>query len=191
MDTVAILRELIAQTERPLALAEAEVRAAQERVEKVKAERFGLELALARHLGEPTPSQPSEATKAAPTDPESFEWQRLSRTDASLRVLQQAGRPMHRKELQAELHAHGRDDSLDHMSAALAYLNRSGRVLSKGYGMWVHPDHDHEEREVIEPQEAEDPAEAGSPRLSLMPSERRTEDVDHHPHSHPAPVVGV
>ncbi len=193
MDTDAILRELIAQTDRPLALAEAEVKAAQEKVEKLRAERYGLELALARHRGEPAPTQPraTHMEPVSPSDPDIMEWQRLSRTDAALRVLEEAGKPVHRKTLQAELHARGRDDSLDHMSAALAYLNRRGRAISKGYGMWVHPDHDHQEPEATDPQEAEDPAEAGSSKVSLMPSERRTTDDAGDRDRHPAPVVGA
>jgi hypothetical protein len=191
MDTEAVLRDLLAQTERPLALAEAELRSAQEKIEKLKAERFGLELALARHRGEPAPTKVDSTSEPSRKTEAESPWLRMGRVGAAERALQEAGRPVHRKALQAMLIDKGRDDSLDLLSAALAYLKRNGRAMSKGQGMWVHPDHDDVEPQGEEALDGEDPAEAGSSNLSLLVSERRTEDAGDSgdPRCHPAPVM--
>jgi len=135
MNTEALLRRLLEETDRPLSLAEVELQAAEEKVATIRAERFGLELALARQRGVP-------ASRPRPEVASDNEWQPLDRTSAIERVLQEAGGALHRKEVVARLTRHGRDDALEHVSAALAYLNKKHRVVSKGEGVWVHPDHD-------------------------------------------------
>src|SRR5680860_58807 len=136
MEAENLLRRLLEETERPLALAEAELKSAQETVARIQAERYGLELALARHLGRPAPRQVDAADEGGD------EWRRLNRSDAAERVLAEAGMPLHRKEIVARLHSHGREDSLNHVSAALAYLGQKERVLGRGQGVWVHRDHE-------------------------------------------------
>ncbi len=136
MDIDALLRRLLAETDRPLALAEAELQAAKEKVAEIQAERYGLELALARQRGVPAPRRRAESVDS------DNEWQPLDRTSAIERVLREAGGPLHRKEVVARLNQHGRDDALEHVSAALAHLHKKHRAVGKGGGIWVHPDHD-------------------------------------------------
>src|ERR1700728_1293739 len=66
------------------------------------------------------------------------EWRSLSRTDAVLRALSEADtKSMHRKQLTEKLIALGRkDDTIEAVSAALAYLARNDRVTALGQGWW-------------------------------------------------------
>ena len=66
------------------------------------------------------------------------EWRELPRTEAVVRMLRIAGGQLHRKELTDRLNAVGRDDSIEAVSAALAYLARepNARVAAMGRGMW-------------------------------------------------------
>lgn len=200
MDTDTMLRKLLEETERPLALAEQELRAAQENVARIQAERYGLELALARHTGEPAP-QPQPEPWESPAKAGDPEWLPLDRSSAIERVLAEAGQPLHRKEIVKRLHMHGRDDSLNNVSAALAYLGRNDRVKGKGRGVWAHPDHvdgpgdggahggqgaaSTASENSGEPREGNDPADNGVVPLS----ERRHDDHSHH--RDPASVVAV
>lgn len=143
MDADEVLRALLAETDSPLKLAEAELRSAQEKIDKIKAERYGLELALARRQGNPEPPAPTREVTDPITvtpAPHAPDWGGLARTEAALRVLAIAGRSMHRKEILLEIHRRGRNDTLDDLSAALAYLNRTHRVVSLGKGVWASPD---------------------------------------------------
>lgn len=132
-----MLTELLENTETPIRLAEAAVRTAQEKLDRLKAERYGLELALGRHRGRPESPASSFVVNAEVVDDERTLWQIKRRTEAALAVLREAGRPMHRREIEAMLREHGRDDSLADLSAALAYLHRSGRTVSLGSGLWA------------------------------------------------------
>jgi hypothetical protein len=69
---------------------------------------------------------------------ESAEWRAMKRTDAVLRVLHLAeGRQMHRKALTERLSELGRtNDTLEHVSAALAYLAQGNKVTAVGQGWW-------------------------------------------------------
>src|ERR1700680_417063 len=114
MDTESVLLELLGETETPLAQAEAEQVRASERVERLKAERYGLQLALARHRGEPEPARPTSAaavdagTVRHPT-PAALAWRALNGSDAVERVVTEAGRPMNRNDIVARLTEAGRE----------------------------------------------------------------------------------
>lgn len=65
-------------------------------------------------------------------------WTKKKRAAAVESVLKIAGRPVHRSEITEALMRLGRTgDSLEYVSAALAYLNREGRARPTGDGFWV------------------------------------------------------
>lgn len=64
-------------------------------------------------------------------------WQEKKRVAAIEAVLDVAARPVHRSEITEALTRLGRtSDTLDHVSAALAHLNREGRAHPVGGGYW-------------------------------------------------------
>lgn len=182
----SVLKQLLAATDKPLAAAEDQVRKAEAQVEQIRAERYGLELALARLQDATTVGgvivNGRDVTGAAPApnaDPEN-QWVALDRTDAIERVLKEAGKPIHRKVLVKTLHDHGRDDTIELVSAALAYLKRKFRAMNFGDGFWGIVDFDDR------PQDESDPAETGSPTVSVSSTEEGggsrdgRGDRDHH-----------
>lgn len=61
----------------------------------------------------------------------------MKRTDAILRALDEADqKSLHRKLLTEALVEHGRGDSIEHVSAALAYLQKEKKVTALGQGWW-------------------------------------------------------
>lgn len=138
---VDLIREALSEAERALADAEEAVRIAEQRATPLRAEVEGLRNALAAH--ESTSKEPRENRSVGGIrildDP--GRWKIFPRTDAVEKVLREQGRGVHRKELTKLLHAKGRDDALNDVSAALAYLNRVGRVKSEGLGYWSLAEH--------------------------------------------------
>lgn len=66
------------------------------------------------------------------------DWQQKKRVGAVEAVLQVARQPVHRSQVAEALVRLGRtSDSLDHVSAALAHLNREGRAHPVGNGYWA------------------------------------------------------
>lgn len=100
-----------------------------ERVDALQLERRGLELALARHRGEPVSD--------AASDHRENEWLPLPRTEAILQVMARTDEPMAPVEITRQLKQFGRSDSGHAVSAALSYLHREDRVQSLGRGQWV------------------------------------------------------
>lgn len=189
MDEIAVIQKLLRETEGPMARAEADLRAAQEKIDKIKAERYGLELVLARLGGDKAPRVEIRTLQ------ETEGWRELGRSDAVERVLREAGKPLHRKEVAEILAQYGRRDALDHISAALAYLQRNHRARGKGSGMWVHPDHDRDNllsmvkavsaavaATTTGARKADDPVTAGSSGYRNSPEGGDADDdgVDHH-----------
>lgn len=117
----------LARSEREQAISR--LHEAEAEVESLDSEIKGLELALARHNGVPTSPVPPPA--------EARKWNRLARTDAITRVLEESGEPMSPKEITDILHAVGRTDKRKLVAAAIQYLKRENRVHSIGYGQWV------------------------------------------------------
>jgi hypothetical protein len=65
-------------------------------------------------------------------------WTNKKRAAAVESVLRAAGRPVHRTEVTEALSRLGRNsDTLEYVSAALAYLNRAGRARPTGDGFWT------------------------------------------------------
>jgi hypothetical protein len=64
-------------------------------------------------------------------------WVNKKRAAAVESVLQVAGGPVHRSDIAEALKRLGRSDTLESVSAALAYLNRSGRAHPVGDGYWA------------------------------------------------------
>ena len=68
------------------------------------------------------------------------DWVTKKRASAVELVLQAAERPLHRREVTQILQRVGRTkDTLADVSAALAYLNRTGRAVPVGDGVWAVP----------------------------------------------------
>jgi hypothetical protein len=64
-------------------------------------------------------------------------WVNKKRAGAVESVLKVAGAPVHRGDIAEALKRLGRQDTLESVSAALAYLNRSGRAHPVGDGFWA------------------------------------------------------
>lgn len=121
MDLHAALRD----AEKELAEAEGELEALTERVERLRAEKAGLEFAVSRH------GQGDLGEDAEP-------WTEMTRTDAIIRTLELAGRALSPIELAERLQSVGREgDSAGYVSAALSHLKKRDRVRSAGYGRWT------------------------------------------------------
>lgn len=124
-----------ARAEADLARAERQLNALTRRVEELRTEKTGLELAMARHGGA-TPDRggdqhPTFGPTPGPT---------LSRTDAILKVLEErtSDEPLAPGAVVEMLRGMGRQGDTPHnVSAALSYLRRHGRVQSQGRGRWV------------------------------------------------------
>ena len=135
----SVLRQLLAETERPLAEAELELHRLEERIRELQAERYGLQLALARHRDSATDAAGPEVPETPIGDAVRSEmlWQMLSRAEAVERVLEDAAGPLTRQEVVEVLRRCGRhDDTADAVSAALAYLQRIGRARRTGRNQW-------------------------------------------------------
>lgn len=143
VDTRLVLRQVLAETDDLLAQAELDIRRLEERVRLLQAERQGLRLALARHgdgvstsstvASIPTGSSVGASGAGTPTP-----WVHLSRAEAVLETLVREGRPLARLEIVGLLADVGRtDDDADAVSAALAYLRRTGKVHRAASGQWV------------------------------------------------------
>jgi len=70
----------------------------------------------------------------------------MARTDAVYKMLEIVDRPASPSDITELLHEVGRDDEVNPVGAALAYLHQQKRVKSLGRGQWVpawwgeHPD---------------------------------------------------
>lgn len=111
---------------------EAEVRLheVEAEIESLDIEITGLEMALARHNGKSEPSN-------GPSLTERREWKRMHRTDAILRVLTDAGKPMGPRDITDVLLSVGRKDQRKLVAAAIQYLKREQRVHWLGRSEWV------------------------------------------------------
>lgn len=140
-ETARLLEQLLGETETPLAKAKRAQREAEEQVRKIEAERYGLQLALARHLGEPEPAAPAPPNDhEVEASPVLGEWAQLNRGAAAERALNELGRPADRKEIVRYLTSKGRTDTVDLISAALSYGQRNGRVKRLDDGSWTTPE---------------------------------------------------
>lgn len=144
MSTDAVLRRLLNETEAPLAAAEVELHRLQERIRELQAERYGLQLALARRFEEPPEVAEPAAARPPPGKLPGNElrseelWNVLSRAEAVERVLEAADRPLNRQEVVTMLEQAGRQgDTPDAVSAALAYLQRIDRATRAGRNQWT------------------------------------------------------
>ncbi|HSH58897.1 MAG TPA: hypothetical protein VK988_04490 [Acidimicrobiales bacterium] len=117
------------------------IRRAETAREELDIEVKGLRLALSRlqrNRDQPEEQRPAELAEDESVSAEVKAWRALSRTDAVERVLVEGGGELHRKEIARRLADVGRDDRLDAISAALAYMARGDapRVEGLGYGRW-------------------------------------------------------
>lgn len=140
MEVEVVLQGLLSEVEVLLADAEAELLRLEEQVTGFQAERYGLQLALARRRGQPGPvaltGPPSDRQDGPPWAV--VPWQDLSRAEAVLELLLQEGGPLSRMTLTERLAEVGRvGDDPDAVSAALAYLRRTGRAERVAAGQWV------------------------------------------------------
>lgn len=101
-------------------------------LEDVQMEIDGLQRAVQRHSGRRNNDETATSIRG------------LARTDAIEEVLKRAGRPLGPTEITQALNTRGRADRYNAVSAAVAYLGRTGRVHSVGRAQWVHgpqPEH--------------------------------------------------
>lgn len=127
MDLLAALHD----AEKRLATAEKRRQELDTRIEELRAEKHGLDLAVARHRLETTQQGDTEQS------PSQGAWINLHRTNAILQMLQREQRAMTPSELSSALISVGRKkDNPAYVSAALSYLKRNHRVRSEGQGRW-------------------------------------------------------
>jgi hypothetical protein len=96
-------------------------------VAQLRDERRGLQMALARHEGQPV----------EPGPPEAEDWTDLTRAQAVTRALIEAGRPMAPAEIAEVLTARGRGDAPKAISVSLDRLQKRGRVRHGDRGQWM------------------------------------------------------
>jgi hypothetical protein len=142
MEVEEALQAVLAEVEVLLADAEDQLRRLEEQVASLQAERYGLQLALVRREGGGPAIAPPAATALAGsiTGGEAWEvpWHELSRAEAVYQLLLDEGGPLSRGALTERLAEVGRvGDDPDSVSAALAYLRRTGRAERTGLGRWV------------------------------------------------------
>ncbi len=143
MEVEEALEILLAEVDVVLADAEAELRRLEEQVAGLRAERYGLQLALARRQGGVPPAVvPAGAASShggvGDVDWEPVPWPELSRAEAVYQVLLDEMGPLSRGTITERLAEVGRvGDDPDSVSAALAYLRRTGRAERTGLGQWV------------------------------------------------------
>lgn len=143
MEVEEVLLDLLAEADFLLTEAESELRLVEERVKALDAERYGLQLALDRRRGVATTAvAPSTMASSEGHDPapswEPAPWPTLSRAEAVLQLLLEEEAPLSRVTITQRLAELGREgDDPDAVSAALAYLRRTGRAERAGPGQWV------------------------------------------------------
>lgn len=143
METEDALQTVLGDVELLLVDAEDRLRRVEEEVASLQAERYGLQLALARLRGgvvpvppPPLPALPGDGTVEPGWVPAS--WQELSRAEAVYQVLLEENGALSRGTITERLAEVGRvGDDPDAVSAALAYLRRTGRAERTGLGQWV------------------------------------------------------
>ena len=142
MEVEDALQAVLGEVEVLLADAEDQLRRLEEHVAGLQAERYGLQLALARregrgHAAAPAAS-PALAGSVAGEAAWEVPWPELSRAEAVYQLLLDEGGPLSRGVLTERLGDVGRvGDDPDSVSAALAYLRRTGRAERTGLGQWV------------------------------------------------------
>jgi len=115
------------------------IRRAEDDRARLDVEIEGLRMALDRLRRTASSEGPATPTSVEVLTDEVAAWRGLTRTDAVLRALTEAGGRMHRKAITDALAAAGRaGDSIEAVSAALAYLSRGDepRVENVGAGVW-------------------------------------------------------
>ena len=134
--TIQVIRDLIAETEGELALAESQVA-------RLRDELTAFKSALARRAGVTADDRRPTLAEAMQHANETNlnEWYALSRSDAVTRALIEltaAGTPIGPADLHEFLAQRGRaGDDRDAVSAALAHLQRSGRAHRVAHKMWL------------------------------------------------------
>jgi sarcosine oxidase gamma subunit len=118
------LTEALTNCDTALSAAQSEMQALTERIARLRDEKRGLELAIARLNGHATPAK-------------SNGWEAMSRPEAVLRLLQQHDSPMSPAEITRQLAEVGRPDDPRFVSAALSALRARRQVERVGPGEWV------------------------------------------------------
>jgi hypothetical protein len=161
-DLESSLEEALRQAQAALQDAERQYAQQEVRVQALRTEVAGIEAALQRRKDQrPVPSSsvsisnvldPKFLTVTALPDSPAVagvatlvilllevrgNWVNKKRAAAVESVLKVAGGPVHRSDIAEALKRLGRSDTLESVSAALAYLNRSGRAHPVGDGYWA------------------------------------------------------
>lgn len=108
--------------------------------DEIRLEEQGYRLALARHFPDSAPVRETSASASNALFAIEDGIATMARTDAvefAVRHLsREPGEVATPAEIEEFLRARGRDDSRDAIGAALAYLNRNGRVQNVSRGRW-------------------------------------------------------
>jgi hypothetical protein len=132
------VNEIMRRVDEDLAAAEAQLRAAQGRVDELATVRDGLRLAVQRY-GSVESNGPwqrlTESVERGTTRP----FSEITQMEACLRILTELGRPATTQEVLDKLRSHGRPENYEQVRGALAYLLRKKRIKRVGPGLWESP----------------------------------------------------
>lgn len=129
------------------------------------AEQAGVSMDLSSQPDSPpaTPVPDAPRDEAAPEEVGANEWTTMYRTDAILRVLVEAGRPVGPAEIAGILKSHGRDDSPHLVSSALVHMKKNTKkAKSAGNGKWL-PANAEQGSAVVQFPAPQAPQPSGSP----------------------------
>ena len=132
------LDEMITKAAADLADAEAQFRAAQERMKELETIRDGLTLAKQRY-GATSIGVPAARPEAEVASPEGTGPELPAQTDLCLMALREFGRTVTVQEVREKLAAAGHELTRDQVRNALGYLLRKKRIVRPAAGQWRVP----------------------------------------------------
>jgi hypothetical protein len=131
------LEAVLARIQADRAEAEAQVRAAQDRLHDLVSKEAGVQVTInaIREYGESPPITP-QAEQVPAQEPR---WAVLNNMDAAVAALTEIGHPASTREIYEELRVAGRPEGFEQVRAALGYLKRKGKIDTPSRGLWQPP----------------------------------------------------
>ena len=116
-------------------------------MEERRAEIVGLRLAIERHRSRAQGGATTldlvaaleSSLEKSSSHRSTLTWRGYSRVDAVEKVLQEIEEPLSPADIAVAFSERGRSDTANDISASLAYLKRTGRVISVGRAQWTVP----------------------------------------------------